>query len=118
MLRYLCSFVFCCFAISTFAADIGVRIRFGLTDNGNTDWSGQASVSPGTVEHIDGWRFEQSDAVLGNNSWKAATRPLTVRRTNNAKKQAKAKQTGGGLMADNGVFVMLHDVTDQSVVKV
>jgi hypothetical protein len=108
-------------ALSTlpaFAADIGVRIRFGLTDSGNTVWDGGVSVSPGAVDKVDGWRFEQSDAVLDGGRWKASTRPLTVRRSNNAKKKAKGKQAGGGLMADNGVFVMLHDVTEQSVIKV
>jgi hypothetical protein len=100
------------------AADLGVRIRFGLTDTGNTVWDGNVSVTPGAIDRIDGWRFEQSDAVLENGSWKATTRPITARRSNNAKKTAKGKQKGGGLMADNGVFVMLRDVTDQSVVKV
>jgi hypothetical protein len=143
-------------SVPVFAADVGVRIRFGLTDDGNTVWDGSVSVSPGTIERIDGWRFEQTDAVLGGpgaaqttagdrpnpagtaattddvtrlpsvkvvaegaNSWKASTRPITVRRGNNAKKKAKGKaKGGGGLMADNGVFVMLHDVNDNSVVKV
>lgn len=105
-------------SLPAFAADIGVRIRFGLTDSGNTVWDGDVAVSPGTVEKVEGWRFEQSDAVLDGNKWKASTRPLTVRRGNNNKKKANAKQKGGGLMSDNGVFVMLHDVTEQSVVKV
>jgi hypothetical protein len=105
-------------SLPAFAADVGVRIRFGLTDNGNTVWDGSVAVAPGTIERIDGWRFEQSDAVLDGNKWKASTRPLSVRRSNNAKKKAKAKQQGGGLMADNGVFVMLHDVTEDSVIKV
>src|SRR4051812_19655129 len=100
------------------AADVGVRIRFGLTDTGNTAWDGSVAVTPGKVESIDGWRFEQADKVIDANSWKASTRPLSVRRSNNAKKKAKANPKGGGLLADNGVFVMLRDVTEASVVKV
>src|SRR3954468_6689309 len=86
-------------ALPSFAADIGVRIRFGLSDTGNTVWDGSVAVSPGAVEKLDGWRFEQSDAVVDATHWKASTRTLTARRTNNAKKKAQAKQKGNGLMA-------------------
>src|SRR6185436_9100948 len=89
-----------------FSTDIGVRIRFGLTDTGNTVWDGKVSVSPGTVERIDGWRFQDGDAVIDNSSWSASTRPLTVRRANNPKKSAKKKGVAAGMMADNGVFLV------------
>ena len=101
---------------SGFSAEVGVRIRFGLNDTGNTVWDGNVSVSPGSVERIDGWRFQDSDRVVNQGSWKASTRPLTVRRTNNPKKKAK-KMAGAG-MADNGVFLVLTGVTDASLVKV
>ena len=102
-----------------FAADYGLRIRFGLTDTGNTVWDGIATVSPGTIERIDGWRFQDSDEVVSNQSWKASTRPITVRRSNNAKKTAKKKAAAGaGLMADNGVFLVITGATESSVVKV
>jgi hypothetical protein len=107
-----------CVLTPLFAADIGVRIRFGLIDSGNTTWDGTVSVSPGTVERIDGWRFEQGDQVVGTSGWKASTRPLTVRRSNNAKKNAKKKGAAAGTMADNGVFLVLTNVTEASVVKV
>ena len=118
MLRYLCTALFVSLALAASAADAGVRIRFGLTDEGNTDWSGKVTVAPGTVERIDGWRFEQTDRVIDNSSWTASTRPLTQRRTNNAKKNAKKKGVATGMMADNGVFLLLTGVTDASVVKV
>ena len=105
-------------SVSLVAADIGVRIRFGLTDTGNTVWDGKISVAPGAVERIDGWRFQDSDQVLANGSWKASTRPLTVRRANNPKKQAKKKAAANGMIADNGVFAFLTGVTEQSVVSV
>jgi hypothetical protein len=109
--------VFAVFAAdSGFAADVGVRIRFGLNDTGNTVWDGKASVSPGTIERIDGWRFQEADHVVSQSSWKASTRPLTVRRSNNPKKNAK-KKAGAG-MADNGVFLVLTGVTEASIVKV
>lgn len=122
-----------CFTLlSTFAlaraAETGVRIRFGLTDEGNTKWDGAVSVAPGRVDSISGWRFQQSDAVDGTHGWKADTRPLTVRRSN-AQKQKQAAATGGkkkgkaaaaadGPIADNGVVLRLIDVTEDSVVSV
>lgn len=121
-----------CFTLlSTFAlaraAETGVRIRFGLTDQGNTKWDGAVSVAPGRVDSISGWRFQQSDAVDGTTGWKADTRPLTVRRSN-AQKQKQAAATGGkkkgkaaaadGPIADNSVVLRLVDVTEDSVVSV
>jgi hypothetical protein len=113
------------------AAEVGVRIRFGLTDDGNKKWDGAVAVAPGQVASISGWRFQQTDAVQGTTGWKAETRPLTIRRTN-AQKQAQKKsgqQQGkkkgkaaapadGTPMADNGVILHLVEVTEGSVVTV
>ncbi len=107
------------------AAEAGLRIRFGLTDQGNTKWDGTVTVAPGRVESISGWRFQQGDAVDGTTGWRADTRPLTVRRSNAQKqKQAatvgkkKGKAAADGPMADNGVILRLVDVTEESVVSV
>jgi hypothetical protein len=101
-----------------FAADVGVRIRFGLNDAGNHEWNGKVSVTPGTVERIDGWRFQESDRVIDNASWEASTRPLTERKSNAKKKAAKKKTAANSTMADNGVYLVLTGVTTASVVKV
>src|SRR5687767_13054969 len=87
-----------------FAADVGVRLRFGLNDTSNTTWDGSVSVAPGSIERIDGWRFQEADRVIDQRSWKASTRPVTMRRSNNPKKMAKKKAAAG--MADNGVFLV------------
>ena len=107
------------------AAETGLRIRFGLTDQGNTKWDGTVTVAPGRVESISGWRFQQGNAVDGTTGWRADTRPLTVRRSNAQKqKQAatvgkkKGKASADGPMADNGVILRLVDVTEESVVSV
>lgn len=103
------------------AGEVGVRIRFGLTDDGNTRWDGSVSVSPGRVASLSGWRFQQDDQVLSATEWKASTRPLTVRRTNQQKQKAKAggkKKAAAGIMADNGIILHLVDVTESSVVTV
>jgi hypothetical protein len=105
------------FVWPVFAADVGVRIRFGLTDKAPTKWDGTISVSPGRIERIDGWRFQEGDAVEGTTGWEASTRTLSVRRSNNPKKAAKGRG-GNGNMADNGVILLLTDVAENSVVKV
>src|ERR671918_2246975 len=100
------------------AAEAGLRIRFGLEDESNTQWDGSISVAPGKVVSVDGWRFQQTDAVTGNDSWKASTRPLTRRRSNNPRRGGTATRRGSaaGLLADNGIIVLLEDVNENSVV--
>src|SRR5688572_6517104 len=115
------------FALSASAADIGVRIRFGLTDTANTKWAGTVAVAPGQVVSIDGWRFQQLDKVDGITGWKADTRPLTVRRTNaqkqkqkaaGGKKKGKAAAAADGPIGDNGVVLHLANVNEDSVVSI
>ena len=117
MLKLLWALLALCVSIPGLAGEIGVRIRFGLTDKEPKKWDATISVSPGKIERIDGWRFQDGDQVEGTTGWKASTRPLTVRRSNNAKKAGKGKG-GNGNMADNGVILLLTDVTESSVVKV
>ncbi len=118
MPRHLRLFLIFAVSVPVFAADFGLRIRFGLTDTGNTTWDGKVAVTPGTVERIDGWRFQEADQVVDHQHWKASTRPITVRRSNNAKKNAKKKGGASVLMADNGVILVLAGATEASVVKV
>jgi len=147
-LRLLVCAVITFLAAAAPANEVGVRIRFGLTDDSNTDWDGTVTVSPGRVSLISGWRFLQGDKVDGTTGWKAATRPSNVpaQRNNNPAKaaaQARAeaakngtpvpepapkgkgkgggknkKKQGGGIVTDNGVILALADVTEDSVVSV
>src|SRR5580765_1791387 len=117
MLKCFCSLLAIGFAWPVFASDVGVRIRFGLTDSEPKKWDATISVTPGKLERIDGWRFQDGDQVQGTTGWKASTRPLTVRRSNNPQKAAKGRG-GNGNMADNGVILLLTGVSESSVVKV
>lgn len=94
------------------AAEVGLRIRFGLNDKSNTTWDGTVTVSSGRVARISGWRFEQQDKADGVKGWKAATRPITQQRRNSGKGKRNAP------IAENGVIVALTDVADDTVVKV
>jgi hypothetical protein len=112
-------------ALPATAGEVGVRIRFGLTDMEPTTWDGTVAVKPGRVTLISGWRFEQQDTVNGTEGWKASTRAAAVTgRTNAQKAKAKAKakakkakaKAAGGALADNGVILSLADVEENSVV--
>src|SRR3954465_12787647 len=117
MLKILCGLLALVSAFPVLALDVGVRIRFGLTDKEPKKWDGTISVAPGKIERIDGWRFEDGDQIQGVTGWKAATRPLTVRRSNNEKKAGKGRG-GNANMADNGVILLLTGVNESSLVKV
>jgi hypothetical protein len=117
MQKLLLTIGWCVCASQVLAADAGVRIRFGLTDKEPKKWDATISVAPGKIERIDGWRFQDGDAVQDTTGWKATTRPLTVRRSNNPKKAGKGKG-GNANMADNGVILLLTGVSEGSVVKV
>jgi hypothetical protein len=123
------------------AAEVGVRLRFGLTDKEPETWNGSVSVKPGKVTALSGWRFEQGDHANGTESWVASTRAVAVnlnaaqkakakaaqqeaKKNGTAKKggaaaKAKAKAGAGGAgLADNGVLITLADVTEDSVVSI
>ncbi|MBI2948362.1 MAG: hypothetical protein HYY23_12015 [Verrucomicrobia bacterium] len=103
------------------AMEIGVRIRFGLTDRQPTRWDGTVAVEPGRVTSISGWRFADGDAAKGTEGWSASTRraPQQQRaRTNNPRRAAKPGANPAGPMTDNGVILNLADVTEDSTVSV
>ncbi len=50
------------------------RIVLGLHDKEPTDWSGKVAVADGEAVALNGWRFEDSDAVSGPTQWKCKTR--------------------------------------------
>jgi hypothetical protein len=99
------------------AEEVGVLVRFGLTDRAPTVWDGSVSVSAGKADMVTGWRFQMKDEVDGL-SWKASTRPLTIRRSNAQKKGAQGakNKAAGEEMGDNGIILRLTDVSDDAVV--
>ena len=119
MKRLLLSLAFVC--SSVLADDAGLLLQLGLTDKEPTVWDGEVKVSPGTVQGIAGWRFERQDKVLGKTGWQAGTRPFAVQgRANNPKKlgMVRRAQQNLGPIPENGVFLNLREVTDDSVVEV
>ena len=74
---------------SLLSAEVGVRIRFGLTDKEPETWNGSVSVQPGKVAALSGWRFEQTDQANGTEGWVASTRAVAANL--NAAQKAKAK---------------------------
>jgi hypothetical protein len=50
------------------------RVTLGLLDKVPADWDGQLAVAGGEVTKIEGWRFQEKDAVDGVRGWKCRTR--------------------------------------------
>lgn len=128
-------------ATTAFTDEVGVRLRFGLTDKEPQTWDGTVNVKPGKVSVISGWRFEQSDHANGTEGWIASTRPAADNRSAAQKAKAKAAQKDGqpnakgkkggaaakakakagvtgSNLADNGVLITLSAVTEDSVVTI
>ena len=119
MKRLLLSLVVLCTPV--LAEDAGLLIQLGLGDKEGTPWGGSVKVSAGEVQGVSGWRFAAQDKALGKDSWQAQTRPVAVQgRANNPKKlgMAKRAQQNLGPIAENGVYVRLHDVKDDTEVQV
>ncbi len=106
------------------ATDVGVRVRFGLTDKEPAKWDGSVTVSPGKVTSITGWRFTANDKADGTTGWSAATRRQAQQARNNNPAKAAAKAAKGkaanpqGPITDNGVILNFADVTEDSVVEI
>ncbi len=56
------------------AADTELLIQLGLNDKAVTVWDGSIKVTPGVVSEVNGFRFEQKDAIKGKDAWQASTR--------------------------------------------
>ncbi len=104
------------------AADSALLIHLGLNDKESTVWDGSITVTPGEVQEVSGYRFEQKDMIKGKNAWQASSRtpqgagPNKGRGNNPKKIGQMAKQLGP--IFENGVFVKLKEVTPESSVEV
>src|SRR4051812_31982575 len=86
---------------------VTLRIRFGMKDQDNTDWSGTLALSSGKVESIRGWRWMPGDKAEGN-----AFTVMTRRQAAQSEAERKRIQAGGKLpIKENGIIVTLSGVT-------
>ena len=56
------------------AADTELLIYLGLNDKESTVWDGSITVTPGEVQEVSGYRFEQKDTIKGKDAWQASSR--------------------------------------------
>src|SRR6266545_373185 len=83
-----------------------VRIRFGMKDTDNTDWSGTVTPSSGKVESIRGWRWMPGDKADGNSF-------TVMSRRQQAQSAAERKQVAAWNqmpMTDNGILVSMSAI--------
>ena len=112
------------FPARSLAGEIAFRVRFGLTDSDDSQWDGTVAVDHGQVERIEGWRFRDEDRVNGVSGWIAATRSVATHRTNapvsgtGTPDHAPQRRRSNPDMADNGVFLLLANAEEHSVVRI
>ena len=58
------------------AADSELLIQLGLNDKESTVWDGSITVTPGEVQEVSGYRFEQKDTLKGKDAWQASSLSL------------------------------------------
>ena len=103
------------------AEDVELLLQLGLGDKEPVDWDGSVKVAPGELAGLSGWRFQQQDKLVGKDGWVAKSRRQAAQgRANNPKKLGMVKRAAENLgpITENGVFVKLHNVTNDSVVTV
>lgn len=54
---------------------VSIVLEFGAKDVVGRDWSGSASVTGATVANREGYRFRNSDKLVGKDGWEVTSRP-------------------------------------------
>ena len=52
---------------------VAFRILLGVGDREPTVWDGTVTVTPGSIQRIQGWRFRGDEATDSKTSWKASS---------------------------------------------
>ena len=104
----------------SFGEDAAFRVRFGFRDTEPSKWDGSVAVDGGRLVSVEGWRFEKNDTMTGPSSWKASSRPITVRksRSNNKLKAGGDTRPIRVPMTDNGVVIRIADAKPDTKIKV
>ncbi len=85
---------------------VGLRIRFGMKDADQTDWSGSLSTSSGKVESIRGWKWTAGDFAEGS-TWTVFSHRQQAQSAAEKKRVKNGEQLA---MNENGVILKLVDV--------
>jgi hypothetical protein len=93
---------------------VTLRIRFGMKDQDNTDWSGTLALSSGKVESIRGWRWMPGDKAEGN-----AFTVMTRRQQAQSEAERKRVAAGNKLpIKENGIIITLSGVKPDTQVTI
>jgi hypothetical protein len=79
LLRPFSSLLTILFAVAIASpAAVGVRVVMGLGDQAAVEWDGSATVRAARLRTVDGWRFEGTDAIAADLSWKCSIHPIRL----------------------------------------
>ena len=90
------------------AGDAALLIRFGFGDQAPADWSGTIHATPGRVGAMHGWSFRKGDQVLADGRFTLRTRKPTPLKS--------GRPQPGNML--NGIGLVLHEVTDNSLIRI
>lgn len=94
---------------------VSLRVRFGMKDAENTDWSGTVTLSQGKVTELRGWRWAAGDHANGTNGWTVHTRAQPAQ----GEQERKLVQAGKKMpITDNGVVLRIEGATPQTEVEI
>ncbi|MGE3819661.1 MAG: hypothetical protein AB7I30_09515, partial [Isosphaeraceae bacterium] len=75
-----------------------IRLTLGVGDGSSNPWSGRVTLSEGSLVAVEGQRFREGDATVGDDGWKARSLPIrkAAAKKAAAKKASTAPTTGPG----------------------
>ena len=82
-----------------------VKLEFGLRSSAPRRWTGQASVSAGTVHSIWGWNFNRPDRIVGTAGWDFEARAFNPA---GAAYRLRAELPQGIEILPNGVYISIE----------
>ena len=87
------------------AASRVVKLEFGLRSTEPARWTGEASVSDGTIHSAWGWQFNRPDRIIGSNAWDLGVRAFNP---DGAPYRFRTALPGGITILPNGVYLSIE----------
>ena len=87
------------------AASRVVKLEFGLRSTEPARWTGQASVSDGTIHSAWGWQFNRPDRIIGSNAWDLGVRAFNP---DGAPYRFRTELPGDITILPNGVYLSIE----------
>ena len=89
-----------------------VKLEFGLNSSAPRAWTGEASLSAGTIHSTWGWNFNRPDRIVGTAGWELEARAF---RPEGARYRFRSELPNGIEILPNGVFISVEAPPDATL---